>query len=230
MVHTSTTASANADQSLGTLAVQIPGATALFRKLKLDFCCGGHQSLKEACAARGISTSDVIESLLALESTPELPKILEAAELIDYVLKRFHAVHRQQLPELIRMARRVEAVHREHPMLAKGLADHLEKMQDELLAHMEKEEQILFPMLKAGINPMLVHPIGMMRHEHINHGAQLEKLSNLTSNHQAPEGACNTWMALYAGTARLAEDLIEHIHTENNLLFPQFETLASSSH
>jgi regulator of cell morphogenesis and NO signaling len=95
---------------------------------------------------------------------------------------------------------------------------------------MAKEEQILFPMLKQEVNPMVVHPISMMRHEHVNHGTQLEKLANLTSNHQPPVGACNTWQALYAGTARLTEDLIEHIHTENNLLFPMFEPIASQSH
>ena len=73
---------------------------------------------------------------------------------------------------------------------------------------------------------MVVHPIGMMRHEHVGHGAQLERLAELTTQHQPPTGACNTWRALYAGTARLAEDLVEHIHLENNLLFPVFENQA----
>ena len=230
MTHTKNSSSANATQSLGTLAVQIPGATAVFRKLKLDFCCGGQQSLQDACAAKGIHASDVMNSLHALEDKQELPTMPSATELVDHILNRFHEVHRQQLPELIRMARRVEAVHREHPQVPNGLAKHLETMEGELLEHMEKEEQILFPMLKAGKNPMLVHPIGMMRHEHVSHGAQLERLVNLTSNHQPPDGACNTWQALYAGTARLTEDLIEHIHNENNLLFPQFEPIASQSH
>jgi regulator of cell morphogenesis and NO signaling len=201
---------ANADQSLGHLAVQIPGATAIFRKLKLDFCCGGQQTLANACAEKGLRAT--------------------AIELIDHILARYHQVHRQQLPELIRMARRVEAVHREHPQVPKGLADQLETMQEELLEHMAKEEAILFPLLKLGQHPMAVHPIGMMRHEHINHGAQLEKLAKLTTQHQPPSGACNTWQALYAGTARLNEDLIEHIHLENNYLFPQFEPSAQTSH
>ena len=65
-----------------------------------------------------------------------------------------------------------------------------------------------------------------MRHEHVSHGAQIERLAELTQQHQPPAGACNTWQALYAGTARLTEDLIEHIHTENNLLFPVFEAQA----
>ena len=88
---------------------------------------------------------------------------------------------------------------------------------------MEKEEGVLFPMLKAGGNPFVVHPIGMMRSEHISHGAQLDRLNAMTQDATAPEGACNTWRALYTGIAQLNDDLINHIHLENNVLFPQFE-------
>ncbi|WP_374521281.1 iron-sulfur cluster repair protein YtfE [Hydrogenophaga sp.] len=217
------TTPAQADQSLGSLAVQIPGATAVFRRLKLDFCCGGQQSLDAACAHKGLDAAAVLSEIRALQEQKAAPEAPAPAELIDHILQRYHEVHRQQLPELIRMARRVEAVHRDHPQVPKGLADHLESMERELLDHMAKEEQILFPLLKQGGHPMVVHPIGVMRHEHVSHGAQLERLAELTQHHQPPTGACNTWQALYAGTARLSDDLIEHIHTENNLLFPVFE-------
>ena len=217
------TTPAQADQSLGSLAVQIPGATAVFRRLKLDFCCGGQQSLDSACANKGLDAQAVLTEIRALQQQKAAPEAPNPTELIDHILQRYHEVHRQQLPELIRMARRVEAVHRDHPQVPKGLADHLESMERELLDHMAKEEQILFPLLKQGGHPMVVHPIGVMRHEHVSHGAQLERLAELTQQHQPPAGACNTWQALYAGTARLSDDLIEHIHTENNLLFPLFE-------
>jgi len=221
--HTTGFTGPQAQQSIGAIAVQIPGATAIFRKLKLDFCCGGQQALAKACADKGLDTEQVLQALNALEHTATLPPTPTASELVDHILQRYHEVHRQQLPELIRMARRVEAVHRDHPQVPRGLADHLATMEQELLEHMAKEEQILFPLLKQGGHPMVVHPIGMMRHEHVSHGAQLERLAELTTQHQPPVGACNTWQALYAGTARLTEDLIEHIHTENNLLFPAFE-------
>lgn len=215
-----------ANQSLGTLAVQIPGATAVFRRLKLDFCCGAQQSLDSACASKGLDTNAVLSEIQALQQREAAPEASAPSELIDHILRRYHEVHRQQLPELIRMARRVEAVHRDHPNVPQGLAGHLETMEQELLAHMAKEEQILFPLLKQGGHPMVVHPIGMMRHEHVSHGAQIERLAELTHQHQPPAGACNTWQALYAGTARLTEDLIAHIHLENNLLFPVFEDQA----
>ena len=216
-------------QSIGAIAVQIPGATAIFRKLKLDFCCGGQQALAKACADKGLDTEQVLQALNALKHTENLPPAPTASELVDHILQRYHEVHRQQLPELIRMARRVEAVHREHPNVPQGLADHLEAMEQELLNHMGKEEQILFPLLKSGGHPMVNYPIGMMRQEHISHGAQLERLAELTAQHVPPASACNTWQALYAGTARLTEDLIEHIHLENNLLFPAFEAPAASA-
>jgi regulator of cell morphogenesis and NO signaling len=221
-----TPAIAQATQSLGSLAIQIPGATAVFRKLKLDFCCGGQQSLEKACTDKQLDLDTVLGEIRALQTQQAMPAAPSASELIDHILRRYHEVHRQQLPELVRMARRVEAVHRDHPQVPRGLADHLETMEQELLEHMAKEEQILFPLLKQGGHPMVVHPIGMMRHEHVSHGAQIERLAQLTQQHQPPAGACNTWQALYAGTARLTEDLIEHIHTENNLLFPAFEGTA----
>ena len=217
---------AQTSHSLGNLAVQIPGATAVFRRLKLDFCCGGQQTLDAACAGKGLDAQTVLGEIRALQQREATPQAPAPAELIDHILRRYHEVHRQQLPELIRMARRVEAVHRDHPQVPHGLADHLETMEQELLEHMGKEEQILFPLLRQGGHPMVVHPIGMMRHEHVGHGAQLERLAELTTQHQPPTGACNTWRALYAGTARLAEDLVEHIHLENNLLFPVFENQA----
>ena len=97
------------------------------------------------------------------------------SDLIDHILKRYHDVHRVQLPELIRMARRVEAVHRDNPLTPAGLADALQAMEQELLAHMHKEEAVLFPMLRTGGNAFVPQPIAMMRLEHLEHGETLER-------------------------------------------------------
>ena len=212
-----------ADQALGQIAVQLPGATAVFRRLKLDFCCGGQISLRQAALDKKLDLPVVLAELATLERGSEEPETTAPAALIDHILERYHAVHRAQLPELIKMARRVEAVHRDNPQVPTGLADLLEAIEREMLEHMEKEEGVLFPILKAGGNPFVVHPIGMMRSEHISHGAQLDRLNAMTQDATAPEGACNTWRALYTGIAQLNDDLINHIHLENNVLFPQFE-------
>lgn len=219
---------ARAHQPIDQIAVELPGSTAVFRRLKLDFCCGGQIALQQACDNKGLALDSVLAELARLDrpdspATPQGP-----AEMIDHILTRYHDVHREQLPELIRMARRVEAVHREHPDVPTGLADLLEAMQTEMLDHMAKEENILFPMLRAGGRGMAAHPIGVMRQEHTSHGNQLEQLMALTHDATPPAGACNSWRALYAGIHHFADDLIAHIHIENNQLFTQFESERSS--
>ena len=212
-----------ADQSLGSLAVQLPGATAIFRKLKLDFCCGGQISLRQAAQDKQLDLDAIVKQLAALERVDALPENVAPAALIDHILSRYHDVHREQLPELIRMARRVQAVHRDHPQVPAGLAELLEAMQEELLGHMQKEENILFPLLKSGGHPFVGQPIRMMREEHTSHGQALDQVHALTQDMQPPPGACNTWRALYSGLNQFTDDLISHIHLENNVLFPAFE-------
>lgn len=217
-------------QAIGQIAVQLPGATAVFRRLKLDFCCGGHVSLRQAAAQKGLELDALLDEISALQRPHDVPSVGTPAELIDHILARYHEVHRAQLPELIRMARRVEAVHRDNPHTPHGLADALEAMHGELLSHMHKEEAILFPMMRAdSANAFVVHPIAVMRSEHTDHGEALETVARLTNDITPPPEACNTWRALYAGLAQLSDDLIQHIHLENNVLFPQFEAGARAS-
>lgn len=211
-------------QTLGEIAVGLPGATALFRQHKLDFCCNGQQTLEQACVARSMDPQPLLHFLQTIQQQSASTETLDdPVALIDRILTRYHETHRQQLPELIRMARRVEAVHRDHPAVPVGLADFLEQLQQELESHMAKEEQILFPILRNGGHPMVAGPISVMRHEHLDHGDQLERLVELTNDHTPPSAACNTWRALFAGTQRLMDDLMHHIHLENNVLFPMFE-------
>lgn len=215
-------AAARLNQPIGQIAVDLPGATAVFRRLKLDFCCGGQVPLAEACARRGLDAAPVLAELATLDRGDGATVPQQPAALIDHILARYHALHRAQLPELIRMARRVEAVHREQPAVPAGLAELLEAIQGEMLEHMAKEEGILFPMLRQG-HPAAAHPIAVMRHEHDAHGQQLQRLQALTDGFTPPAGACNTWRALYSGGRAFVDDLMQHIHLENNLLFPSFE-------
>ncbi|HMZ85461.1 MAG TPA: iron-sulfur cluster repair protein YtfE [Giesbergeria sp.] len=216
----------NPAMSIGQIAVDLPGATAVFRRLKLDFCCGGHLSLTSATAEKGLDLQAVLAELAQLQRPSTPTGITEPNPLIDHIVARYHQVHKAQLPELIRMAQRVESVHRANPNVPAGLASLLEAVQQDLLSHMHKEEAILFPMLKSGGNPFVNQPISVMRAEHVDHIATLEKLASMTNDATPPEGACNTWRALYAGIGQLCDDLYNHIHLENNVLFPQFEAKA----
>lgn len=213
------------DRSLGQLARKIPGATAVFHQYGLDFCCGGNKSLRQAASEKMLDPVAIQTDLLTLTQQNQTPatEAMPLPELVDYILENFHAVHRSELPELIRLAEKVERVHGDKSSCPHGLSAHLAHMAQELELHMQKEEQILFPMIKQGAGSMVLGPISVMRHEHDDHGAALRELERLTHNIQPPQGACNTWRALYLGLQKLRNDLMEHIHLENNLLFVKQE-------
>ncbi|WP_300295107.1 iron-sulfur cluster repair protein YtfE [Ferrovibrio sp.] len=209
-------------RTLADIAAHLPGATGVFRAHKLDFCCGGGISLKEAAAKRGLAVEELEGELRALDTASVATVPANTADLIDHILTCYHAVHRVELPELIRLARRVEAVHRSHPEAPAGLADLLAETLQELDTHMQKEEMMLFPMMKQGGHPMIMHPIAVMQDEHEEHADRLRLIEALTNGGIVPEDACLTWQALYAGTRKLVGDVMEHIHLENNLLFPRW--------
>lgn len=212
---------ATAERTLGEIARDLPGAAAIFRRFGLDYCCGGSQSLRAAADVAGLDPAQVEQELDALApAESEAPE--EALPLIDHILVRYHETHRRELPELIALARRVEERHAEHPQVPRGLAHLLEHIAEAIEEHMQKEEQILFPMMRAGGVPMIIGPIQVMEHEHVEHGERLRQLEALTRNHVAPADACTSWQALYVGTRKLVDDVMQHIHLENNVLFPQF--------
>ena len=172
------------------------------------------------------TTSDLTAnslSAIANKGEQSATETMPIPELIDYILENFHQTHRAELPELLRLANKVERVHADKPDCPHGLSTHLLQMTQELEQHMQKEEQILFPMIKRGTGSMVLGPISVMRHEHDDHGLALRELERLTHNMQAPIGACNTWRALYLGLQKFHNDLMEHIHVENTLLFAKQE-------
>ena len=216
------------DQTLGNIACSLPGATRVLRQYRLDFCCGGDLSLREAAQRSGVDAQTIVDALDHLGESAEAEqdwRQASAAQLIDHLLARFHERHRDQFPELIRLASRVEQVHGNRPECPNGLAEHLWHMQQELESHMLKEEQILFPMLQRGMGfPQAEGPISVMRYDQQEHGHALEQLAALTNDITAPANACNTWRALYRGLEELRSDLMQHIHLENNVLFRNAET------
>ncbi len=212
-----------ASRTLADIASTLPGATALFRAEKLDFCCGGRVPLAQAMAGKQKDPAPLVAKLEALAETAtpsDEPQDVDG--LIDLVLERYHETHRREVPELLKLARRVEAVHRDNPDVPTGLADLLQRIGAELESHMRKEEQILFPMMRSGGHPMIGGPISVMLAEHDEYGEDLRKLEALTNDFEPPIGACTTWRALYAGARKLTDDVMEHIHIENNKLFPRF--------
>jgi regulator of cell morphogenesis and NO signaling len=207
---------------VGQIAVEIPGATALFFRNKINFCCDGGKQLSEVLERKRLDLQLFLEELLTLQKRKsEVNDLVEQSnlEIIEYILQRFHKVHREQLIELHRLAARVETVHGSHPLCPTGLAQHLKSMEAELLQHMEKEESILFPLLANPFHPMASGPIHVMRSEHEEHLQQINRIYELTNDVSPHEDACNTWRALYLGLQEFISDLNQHIHIENNILF-----------
>lgn len=217
-------------RSVGDIAATLPGATAIFRKFKIDFCCNGDLTLDDASRHHDLDPGEVAQALEALNSNSGAgvtPSTLSSVELIDHIQSQYYTDYRRVLPELITLSRKVEAVHRGNPHAPAGLADLLQQMENELQRHIAKEETALFPAMRQTANGTLNTDIAELRHDHDGQGALLRKLDDITDSFTLPEGACRSWQALYAGTSRLAETLVEHIHLENNVLFPRFSTAQS---
>lgn len=215
-------------RNVGEIAANLAGATGVFRRFRIDFCCHGNVPLNEAAEARGVDPEVVEAALRDLDGTrpSELPS--NTAELIDHILERYHETHRRQLPELIQLSRRVEQVHAGKPGVPAGLADILQQALGELEVHMRKEELMIFPaMRRTDVTRLLDGPTSMLRDDHSEQGEMLEQITAMTDDFTVPEGGCATWRALYAGAAEFKHDLVEHIHIENNILFPRFESGAT---
>lgn len=136
---------------------------------------------------------------------------------VDHILQRYHNVHRAQFEELVPLAQKVAQVHAD--TFPAEIVELLAYMQNELLMHMMKEERMLFPMINQGVGRGAAMPISVMMHEHEEHDRAIARLKELTDNFQAPEGACGSWTRLYALAKEMVEDLNDHIHLENDILF-----------
>jgi len=213
-----------ATTTLADLATTTPGASRVFQRLGLDYCCGGRRPLHQVCAERGLESADVLAAIDAEgPSAADLTRWAEAPvdALIAHIVATYHARLREELPLLLAMASKVEQVHAEKPGCPLGLAARLALIQADVLDHLAKEEQILFPLLQSGAGPRVAQIVRVMEAEHQDHGTNLATLRQLTGDFVPPAHACATWRALYVRLAAFEAELMDHIHLENNVLFPR---------
>jgi regulator of cell morphogenesis and NO signaling len=213
----------NPTQSLADLALTIPAASRVFRRHRLDFCCGGKKSVAEACAARGLDVTSILQQIEA--DAPVAQSVdwqtRPLPELIDHILVNYHEPHRRELADLIELARKVERVHADKTNVPRGLTEHLAHMLEAMELHMQKEERILFPAIVRGMRSELSGPIHQMESEHDDHGESLRVLRDLASDFIPPPEACTSWRALFLRCEQLEADLMAHVHLENHVLFPR---------
>ena len=220
--------------TVGEMVVEDPTRARVFEYFGIDYCCGGKMPLAEACATRGINRDAVLAALQKSEAnaSPESEKDWSQesmTSLVDHIVATHHAYLREEFPRLTRMTERVAQVHGERHSELPQVRDVFAGLRDELELHMQKEEQILFPMIKqldagtpvAGHCGTIENPIRMMEHEHASAGDALGTLRELTGGFAPPADACNTYRVMLHGLARLEADLHKHIHKENNILFPK---------
>jgi len=220
-------------------ALEIPAATRIFEKLGIDYCCGGGKSLVDVCTAVVVSGDEVLDLLKAdLESVSTSAardwQALSQAELITHIVDKHHAFTREELVRLEALLAKVSGVHGEnHPELFQ-IQDQFGKLRGELEPHMLKEESVLFPYIvrmeeAAVANQTLPpppfrtvqNPVRVMMAEHDAAGYILGRMREVSSDYAVPPDGCISYKTLYSALTALEVDLHQHIHLENNILFPR---------
>lgn len=227
--------SPTSDTLVADIVVTNPAAARVFEQHRIDYCCHGRRPLAEACADAGLDPADVIAELERLDDTViETAPTDDVAALIGHIVTTHHTNLRRELPRLGELMANVVAAHRAaHPEVHE-VAGLLRELTDDLLPHLAKEEQVLFPLtiqLLGAVEPTefhcgsVINPIRVMHAEHDRAGELLAALRHHTNDHTPPPDACPTWRALYAGLAELEADTHRHVHLENNVLFPAITAL-----
>jgi len=233
--------SVNASSTLQSIAVELPGATRVFEKLGIDYCCRGNRRLRDVCVGADLPVDQVLKSLedagkSAGEDADELKNWNNEslADLIAHIVARHHGFAREQLERLDPLLVKVLAIHSEqHPELAR-IRLLFEGLRNELLDHFGKEEKLLFPyivQLEAGANGERVvphpsfgsveAPLQKMIREHDEAGGQLREIREASNQYVVPRDACLSYRELYQGLQALEEDMHQHIFLENYILFPR---------
>lgn len=210
---------------VGEIAARHPLATRVFARHGIDFCCGGGRSLAEVCERRGFDPETLVAEIhTSLAATPAPGENWSEAspdDLVRHILSAYHTPLREELPRLEAMVRKVARVHGERePVRLPALQATYLALQADLARHMDREEAELFPpILESGAEAGPA--VADFLDDHTEVGRLLVEIRGLTDDFRLPDGACNTWSALWHGLEALETDLHHHIHLENNVLFPR---------
>ncbi|WP_045857920.1 hemerythrin domain-containing protein [Teredinibacter purpureus] len=223
------------DVTLEKLAVEIPGATEILYRFKLDYKQHHSLPLRDAITEYRADKQSVIEEFERLEIRGKIrPDFSQYSEkdLVLYIVTHYHNVHRKQLPELIRLASTVEKEWGHDPLCPVGLSQCIRNILEDTLAHMDKEEKTLFPMIIQSNWDMAANCMAIFQFEHGEHVRSLKKLQRSAHNFQLPTNACSHWKALYMGLQAFITTMRDHIHLEDTTLFarmPDYLSLSSRS-
>jgi regulator of cell morphogenesis and NO signaling len=227
----------SSSQSIRNIAESQPSAVALFERFEIDICSLADKSLKEVCSELQLSLDQVLEKLQESgdqESGTSDPFALSCSLLIQHIVRVHHLRVRRDLPILARQVQKLTDKNNEQAPLFETLQGLVEQLQHDMLAHIRKEEEVLFPFIvrmeeestlayppEHSCFRSVSHPVLMMVQEHEAANQIIEKIRRSTGNLSVPEWACPTHRALLDGLREFDLDLQEHIHLENDVLFPR---------
>ncbi len=221
--------------SVGDVVARRPALSRVFEQVGIDYCCGGKKSLEEACERKRLDPEEIVRKLMEAESNQDGTREIDAAamsltELADHIEQTHHAYLRTEMPRLDAMTEKVASVHGEKEPRLRLIRSTFLELAQEVSSHMMKEERILFPMIRqleaSETTPefhcgSIGNPIHQMEHEHDLVGEALQKMRELSDEYTPPEWACNTYRAMLDALAQMERDFHQHIHKENNVLFPK---------
>lgn len=220
------------ETTVGEIVRSAPARSRIFESLGIDYCCGGKKPLAEACRAKNLDPATVVAMLAALDAGPSAaessdPDALSLSALCDHIERIHHGYLREELPRLDFMTRKVAAVHGDHEPRLLEVRQVFESFNVAMTSHTQEEEEKIFPAIRqlespggTGVAP-LKGALDKLESEHDRAGAALARFRELTDNYSPPEWACNTFRALYDGLANLERETHQHVHKENNVLFPR---------
>lgn len=228
-------------QTLANIVTGNHFAVPVLEKYHLDFCCKGKRTLAEACTEKGLSLEMICEELDKSTTTSQQNKMpfteMTAEQLISFILIHHHFYVKQSMPTILGHLEKVAFKHGDRFPYMVEVLNLFKEINDDMTAHMMKEEMILFPRIKevetlhqANQNNNLTAgyisaPIQVMELEHDHAGELLYRIRELTNTYSPPEDACTTFQVSLAELKEFEEDLHRHVHLENNLLFPLAEKM-----
>lgn len=221
----------NIEASVAQLVIDRPQLGAVFGQLGIDYCCGGQRSLREACAEKGLDAATVALTLQAVGAMPVGDGVftdwtkVSLSELCDHIQQTHHQYLRDKLPQLQAMVDTIARVHGSHHESLYEVQRIFTAMRTDLMEHTEKEDGTVFPLIRSldgnepgsGVTAAIVE----LESEHDATGERLAALRSLTDGYVAPDDACGTYRATLAGLEALEGETHQHIHKENNILFPR---------
>ncbi|MEO6970483.1 MAG: iron-sulfur cluster repair di-iron protein [Chthoniobacterales bacterium] len=222
------------ETSVGEIVRAFPARSRIFENLGIDYCCGGKKSLAEACHAKKLDPATVVAMLSALDNGGKEvqadPDTLTLSELCDHIERVHHGYLREEFPRLDFMTKKVAATHGDADPRLLDVRRLFETFKDKVSEHTAEENEQVFPAIRKleaadGDKTAAVSGLKMefdkLQSEHLSTGAALAQFNQLTDNYTPPDWACNTWRALCDSLRQMEKDMHQHIHEENNVLFPR---------